>query len=241
VRHAGDPRFVAFPIDTLISKEWAERRHAEIDPGRANLDVAAAPVAAGDTTYLCAIDGEGMMVSLIISISSVFGSGVVAGETGVLLNNRAGNCFSLDDGHPNQYAPGKKTMHTLNCFMIGDASGTPFLVGGTPGGDSQPQWNLQTITGLVDAGLDAQAAVETPRWTIFPSTYPIDMDKPYELRIEAQAGEETIRGLQGRGHDVVVQPPWAQGGSVQVISRDSETGVLCGGSDPRAEGMAAGL
>lgn len=241
VTFAGDPEFVDFPIETLISKGWAAERRKSLDPDRAANEVPGGTLSESDTTYLCAIDGEGMMVSMIISVSAVFGSGVVAGESGIILNNRAGNCFSLDDGHPNQYAPGKKTMHTLNCYIIGDSAGTPFLVGGTPGGDSQPQWNLQTITGLLDAGLDAQAATEVPRWTVFPSTYPIDMGNPYEVRIEAQIGEETINGLRERGHAVVVQEPWAQFGSVQVISRDPESGVLCGGSDPRAEGFAAGI
>ncbi|MGD9712106.1 MAG: gamma-glutamyltransferase family protein, partial [Thermomicrobiales bacterium] len=241
VKYGGDPSFVDFPIETLIGKPWAAQRRTSIDPLKAATDVPGGTMSESDTTYLCAIDREGMMVSMIISVSAVFGSGVIAGESGIMLNNRAGDCFSLEDGHPNQYAPGKKTMHTLNCYMIGDRSGTPFLVGGTPGGDSQPQWNLQTITGLLDMQLDAQAAVETPRWTVYPATYPLDMGHPYELRIEAQAGEEAIEGLRERGHSVVVQEPWAQFGSVQVISRDPESGVLCGGSDPRAEGLAAGI
>jgi gamma-glutamyltranspeptidase/glutathione hydrolase len=238
---AGDPNFVDFPIEQLISKSWAAQRRSTIDPSRAAADVSRVPLAAGDTTYLCAIDKNGMMVSMIISVSGVFGSGVVAGDTGFLLNNRAGNCFSLEDGHPNLYAPGKKTVHTLNCYLVGDSDGTPIMVGGTPGGDSQPQWNLQSLTGLIDANLDVQAAAEVPRWTIWPSTYPIDLGHPYELRIESQVGEATIQGLKDRGHTVVVQQPWEQGGSVQLIARDPETGVLCGGSDPRAEGMAAGI
>jgi gamma-glutamyltranspeptidase/glutathione hydrolase len=239
--YLGDPTFVDCPVDTLISKSWAAKRRASIDPARAAETVSAAPFSDGDTTYLCAIDGNGMMVSMIISISGVFGSGVVAGDTGVLLNNRAGNCFSLEDGHPNQYAPGKKTVHTLNCYLVASSDGTPVMVGGTPGGDSQPQWNIQSLTGLIDARLDVQAAAEVPRWTIWPSTYPFDLGHPYELRIESQVGAETIQGLKDRGHTVVVQQPWAQGGSVQLIARDPESGVLCGGSDPRAEGMAAGI
>ncbi len=240
-RYGGDPAFVDFPIQTLISKEWAAGRRSLIDAHRAADNVTGGAMREGDTTYLCAIDKNGMMVSMIISVSASFGSCVVAGETGIVLNNRAGHCFSLEDGHPNLYAPGKKTMHTLNCYMIGDSAGTPFLVGGTPGGDSQPQWNLQTITGLLDAGLDAQAAAETPRWSMFPATYPIDMGNPYDVRIESQVGDEVIAGLRERGHTVIEQEPWGQFGSVQVISRDPESGVLCGGSDPRAEGLAAGI
>jgi gamma-glutamyltranspeptidase / glutathione hydrolase len=237
----GDPRYVEPATDRLISKEWAATRRQAIDMDEAATEVSAGVLSDGDTTYLCAIDGEGMMVSMIISVSAVFGSGVIAGETGILLNNRAGHCFSLEEGHPNFYAPGKKTVHTLNCYLVASGDGTPIMVGGTPGGDSQPQWNLQTLTALIDAGLDVQAAAETPRWTVWPGTYPIEVGNPYELRIEAQVGDDVIEDLKRRGHAIKVEEPWAQGGSVQLIARDPETGVLCGGSDPRAEGLAAGI
>ena len=141
--YAGDPNVVDVPMDKLLSPEWAAERRATIDPNQALLDTKSTYLYPSDTTYLCAIDGEGLMISLIISISGVWGSGVIAGDTGVLLNNRGGHCFTLDPDHPNCYAPGKKTMHTLNCYLIAEADGTPLIVGGTPGGDSQPQWNLQ--------------------------------------------------------------------------------------------------
>src|SRR5690606_31214953 len=123
-----------------------------------------------------------------------------AGDTGIVLNNRAGDCFSLEEGHPNAFAPGKKPMHTLNCYLIAAPDGTPLLVGGTPGGDSQPQWNLQVITGLIDGGLDVQAAAEQPRWSVWPGTYPHDLGHPFELRIEDRFGEETLADLARRGH-----------------------------------------
>ena len=129
-------------------------------------------MADGDTTYICVADGDGMMVSLIQSVSVAFGSGVVAGDTGVLLNDRAGRGFSLADGDPNVYAPGKRTMHTLNCWLVTDDDGAPVVAGGTPGGDGQPQWNLQMLSGLIDQGLDVQHAVEAPRWDIWPGTDP---------------------------------------------------------------------
>ncbi|MEA2525028.1 MAG: gamma-glutamyltranspeptidase / glutathione hydrolase [Thermomicrobiales bacterium] len=242
LRYTGDPRFVDNPLATLISKPWATRRHAAIDPDRAAEDVPAGDLRAGDTTYLCTMDGDGMMVSLILSVSAGFGSGVIAGDTGILLNNRAGHCFSLVEGHPNVFEPGKKTMHTLNCYLISAPDGTPVLVGGTPGGDSQPQWNLQTIGALVDGNLDVQAAAEMPRWSVWPGTYPIEVDnRPFELRIEDRYGEETLSDLAARGHRVVPGGPWTQGGAVQLIARDPETGALAGGSDPRGEGMALGL
>jgi gamma-glutamyltranspeptidase/glutathione hydrolase len=239
--NAGDPRERDWPVDSMISKPHARWRFEQIDPREAAVEVDSGVLAAGDTTYLCAADGDGLMISLIFSVSGGFGSGVVAGDTGVILNNRAGHCFSLEDGHPNIFAPGKKTMHTLNCYLIADPDGQPVLVGGTPGGDSQPQWNVQTITGLIDAGLDVQAAIEQPRWMVWPATYPIDVGNPFELQIESRAGAETIKELAALGHKIVNLGPWGAGSSVQVISRDPETGVLAGGSDPHSEGQAIGL
>ena len=239
--HAADPRVHDTPMDTLLAKDFARERFNQIDPASASTSVNSGALSAGDTTYLCVIDGDGLMISLIFSLSAGFGSGVVAGDTGVMLNNRAGHCFSLEDGHPNLFAPGKKTMHTLNCYLIANPEGQPVLVGGTPGGDYQPQWNVQAITGLIDAGLDVQAAIEQPRWMMWPGTYPIDVGNPFELRVESRAGAETLEELRSLGHKVVSLGPWGAGGAAQVISRDPETGVLAGGSDPRAEGQAVGL
>ena len=239
--HAGDPAFGATPLDRLLSKEWAVHRFAGINPGRAATEPPVAQLVDGDTTYLCAVDGDGMMVSLIQSVSSNFGSGVVVDGTGIVLNNRAGRGFSLEEGHPNVYAPGKKTMSTLNCYLVAAPDGTPVLVGGTPGGDGQPQWNLQILVGLIDAGLDVQAAIEMPRWTSWPGTDPATVANPFELRVEERFGEEVIGELAQRGHRLRRLGPWAAGGSAQAIARDPERGVLAGGSDPRVEGLALGF
>ena len=238
---AVDPAFGDPELETLISKPWAAQRFTRIDPERAATDVGPGQMADGDTTYFCVADGQGMMVSLIQSVSSNFGSGVVAGDTGVVLNNRAGRGFSLEDGHPNIFAPGKKTVHTLNCYSVADASGVPVLVGGTPGGDGQPQWNLQTLVALIDGGLDVQAAIETPRWTVWPGTDPSTLPNPYELQIEARVGDTILTQLEARGHTLRRFGAWGGGGAAQAIARDPVTGVLAGGSDPRAEGMALGF
>ncbi|MCC6315533.1 MAG: gamma-glutamyltransferase [Thermomicrobiales bacterium] len=238
--YAGDPRAVDAPLETLVSKPWAAERFRAIDPVAASVMTAGA-LQPAHTTYLCAVDGDGLMVSLIFSVSDWFGSGVVVGDTGVLLNNRAGHCFSLEEGHPNQFAPGKRPMHTLNCYLVADSQATPVLVGGTPGGDFQPQWNVQTLTGLIDRGLDVQAAIEQPRWQIWPATYPADVGSPPELRVEDRLGEAAIADLEARGHNVIRLGPWGAGGAVQVIARDPETGVLAAGSDPRSEGLAIGV
>ena len=237
---AGDPHYVETPLATLLSKEWAAERYATID-SRYDPSIDAGVIAAGDTTSLCAIDADGLMISLIFTVSAAFGSGVVAGDTGILLTNRAGHCFELEDGHPNIYAPGKRTMHTLNCYVVADRDNVPVLVGGTPGGDFQPQWNIQTITGLIDGDLDVQAATEQPRWQFQPATYPIERGEAFSLTVEDRLGEETIVELEGMGYPITRAGMWGAGGSVQVIARDPETGILVGGSDPRAEGMAVGL
>jgi gamma-glutamyltranspeptidase/glutathione hydrolase len=239
--YAADPAFQSTPLEVLLSKEWAERRFARIDPARAATDVPGGTLSDGDTTYINAIDGSGVMVSMIQSVSSAFGSGVIGGDTGVVLNNRVGRGFSLVEGHPNIYAPGKKTMHTLNAFLITDTSGQPVLVGGTPGGDGQPQWNLQTIVGLIDGGLDAQAAIDLPRFTSWPGTDPASIDNPFDLRIETRVGAAILDRLRDLGHTVIEQDPWDGGGAMQVISRDPATGVIVGGSDRRVEGSVLGF
>jgi gamma-glutamyltranspeptidase/glutathione hydrolase len=238
---AADTPEGAAAVERLVSKEWAADRFAALDPARAADEPRAAALSSAHTTSLCVIDGDGLMVSLIFSVSDWFGSGFVAGDTGVLLNNRAGHCFSLEPGHPNLFAPGKRTMHTLNCYLVAAPDGTPVLAGGTPGGDYQPQWNIQSITGLIDGGLDVQQAVSQPRWQIWPATYPAEVGAPVELRVEDRLGDETIAQLEARGHRVERLGDWGARGAVQLIARDPETGVLAAGSDPRSEGLALGV
>jgi len=113
--YLGDPRMVDNPLETLLSKEFAARRRREIDVRAARPAVAAGalPEAVGETTYLCVADAEGNVVSMITSLSAMFGCGEVIEGTGIMLNNRAGRGFTLEEGHPNCIAPGKRTMHTL--------------------------------------------------------------------------------------------------------------------------------
>jgi gamma-glutamyltranspeptidase/glutathione hydrolase len=131
-------------------------------------------------------------------------------------------------------------MHTLNCYLVADPDGRPVLVGGTPGGDGQPQWNLQALVGMIDGGLDAQAAIEMPRWTSWPGTDPSTVANPFELRIEDRLPAEAIEALEAKGHRVREIGPWAGGGAMQIIARDPETGVLIGGTDARVEGNVLG-
>jgi gamma-glutamyltranspeptidase/glutathione hydrolase len=198
------------------------------------------PEHAADTSYFAVVDVDGNAVSFIHSLSAGFGSGVVAGDTGITLNNRVGRGFSLDERHPNVLAPGKRTMHTLNAFLV-CRNGQPWLVGGTPGGDQQTQWSTQVISGMVDHGLSPQEAVETPRWFSFPGTDPANLGLPQVVRVEDRVPDATRRGLAERGHAVETLGSWAGGGAVQLIQADPARGVLRGGSDPRPGGTALGL
>jgi gamma-glutamyltranspeptidase len=236
--YAQDPQTGETPVDRLLSADWAKCRAAEIGD-KASEAVPAGHFKDGDTTYLCTSDANGMMVSLIQSVSNAFGSGVIAGDTGVEMNNRVGRGFTLDQSHPNVYAPGKRTMHTLNCFSIEQLDGTPIVVGGSPGGDGQPQWNLAMVTALIDGELDVQQTVEMPRWTIWPGTDPTAVGNPFELRLEADFGPELHEQLAARGHKIKPVNGWH--GAAQIISRDPNTGITVGGSDLRVEGQAIGL
>jgi gamma-glutamyltranspeptidase/glutathione hydrolase len=240
-RHAGDPAFVKWPLETLIGKAHAAQRRAEIDRARARLpEGALVPEHAGDTSSFVVVDRDGNAVSFIHSLSAAFGSGVVAGDTGITLNNRAGRGFSLDESHPNVFAPGKRTMHTLNAYLVCQ-DGRPWLVGGTPGGDQQTQWSAQVVTSIIDHGLTPQEAVEAPRWFSFPGTDPVNLGLPAVVRAEDRVSESTRRELTERGHVVETLGPWSGGGAVQLIQVDRARGVLRGGSDPRAGGVALGL
>jgi gamma-glutamyltranspeptidase/glutathione hydrolase len=128
-------------------------------------------------------------------------------------------------------------MHTLNCYLA-TKDGQPVIVGGTPGGDHQPQCNLQILTNLLDFGMDPQAAVEAPRWWSFPGTDPATVERAMELRVEAEMPEATVQGLTALGHRVVRRQPRVYDGKVQLIIRDPQRGVLMGASDPRGDGQA---
>src|SRR5207248_1511879 len=172
------------------------------------------------------------------SIQSAFGSGLIAGETGVLLNNRM-TYWHLEADHPNCLAPGKRVRHTMNPVMVfaGDDLG---IVCGTPGADTQVQTNLQVLTGMLDFGLNPQEAVEAPRWrhrgAMTESEFPHRCAEA--LLLEARFPEAAVRGLQERGHPVERIGPWAAMGSEQVIQVQAGTMLLTGGSDPRRDGAA---
>ncbi len=226
-RTAGDPAFVDFDPAAMLTKEWATARRTAIDPQRARN--ATAPAPSSDTTSFVVADSAGNVCSFIQSIFAHWGAAVAIEGTGIIMNNRM-NGFSLDPSHPNVLAPGKRTMHTLNTYLV-FRDGRPHIVGNTPGADYQVQTNLQVITGIVDFGLDPQEAIDAPRWG----------DSPGGLLVEDHMPEATQRELARRGHDVKpVQRNVAPMGRAQAIVIDPASGAIIAGSDARGEGAAAG-
>jgi gamma-glutamyltranspeptidase/glutathione hydrolase len=222
LNHLGDPAFSPTDIDHMISAEQGRALAARIDPKRA-LALQQEPAGHPDTTYLCVVDEARNVVSYIHSLYA--GNGVVAGATGILLNNRMG-CFSLDPTSPNRLAPGKRPVHTLNSWMLLQ-NGIPQVVGGTPGSFWQVQTNLQLISNLIDLGMPVQAAIDAPRWTMGGQTSWSDSS----LSLEARFGEAVMSSVRERGHRVQPIGDWAAGGAAQVIR--IEDAMLTGGGDPR--------
>ncbi len=199
-RYFADPHFADLPIDWLISKEYAAQRASLIRP-----DAILSPAypgeapRQGDTTYLCAADADGMMVSLIQSNFRMMGSGLAPDGLGFMLQNR-GELFNLADGHPNVYAPGKRPFQTIipGFATVGDQ---PWLAFGVMGGDMQPQGQAQIIQNLVDHGLDITAAGDSPRWRHEGSTEPTGEAARGNglVRLESGVPEATRAGLAALG------------------------------------------
>lgn len=240
--YLGDPDFVEVPLDTLLSKPYAAQRRRLIQPLKAAPRVEAGTID-HDTTYFCVVDGEGNAISFIQSVFWGFGCGEVAAGTGVLFNNRMTG-FSLEPNSPNVLAPGKRTAHTLNAYLITrEEAGRDRLafVGGTPGGDVQVQSNLQVICNLIDFGMNPQEAVEAPRWQHGGAVGAADEPSAGQLAIENRVALDVVMELEKRGHKVNALGPWGHSSSYQVIAVHPETGALLGGSDPRCDGHAAGF
>ncbi len=234
LNHLDDPRFGDPQIARLISKAHAAARRNAISNGATPTTRAAS--AGGDTTYLCAADRDGNAVTLIQSVFAPFGSRIIAGDTGIAMNNRLCS-FLLDERRANALKPGKRPAHTLNSYMA-FRGGLFFAMGGTPGNDDQPQTNVQILHQLLDRRMDPQSAVEAPRWSHMPGTPPRDK-LPEELRMEEGFPAAVREGLEAKGHKVKVVDRWSFGAS-QVITRDPATGAWMGAADPRREGYAIG-
>lgn len=224
-----DPAWMSVGPDDLLADEWIAERRARIDPTRASSPPSALSQRGG-TAYLCAADADGLMVSLIQSNFLAFGSGVHVPEWGINLNNR-GSSFTLDPDAANALAPRKRPMHTL-VPALALREGAPALVFGSMGGDAQAQNHAQLLARIVDDGNDVQRALDAPRWHVDPGRW--------SVQAERSLGDEVLRGLEVRGHDVRrTQPLDSRMGHAHVIVPAADGYAV--GTDPRAEGAALGL
>lgn len=234
----GDPTFVDVPTQRLTSKAHADQRRALMDPAHALPwdQVPSYGSLTGDTVYIAVVDAEGNAVSLIQSLYGVFGSAVVAGSTGVVLQNRSAY-FSLDATHPNRLEPGKTPLHTL-IASLGFRNGKLWSVVGCMGADGQPQIHLQTYINLIDFGCNIQQALEAPRW--LSGRFGLGEARD-TLHIEARFPAATIDELARRGHVLDRWGDWNElAGHAHGIVIDPDTHMRYGGSDPRSDGAAIG-
>ena len=239
-RFYADPEFVDVPTEALISKAYANERRRLIDPARA---AQAFPhgdpevLERGDTIYLTVADADGNMVSLIQSNYRGMGSGMTPPGLGFVLQDR-GEMFSLEPGHPNVYAPGKRPFHTIIPAFV-TREGKPWLSFGVMGGGMQPQGHVQVLVNMIDFGMDLQAAGDAPRVRHDGSSEPTGerMTDGGVVRVERGFPAAAIAELEKRGHRVEVINDGGYGG-YQAIRKDGE--VWVGASESRKDGHAAG-
>ena len=257
-KYLGDQDFIKIPYDGLLSKEYARERRSLIDSEKASLELrpgspgkfvkntsdrSLRPVLGGnanhdgDTSYIAVVDKDRNLVSFEPSLHSAFGTGVVMGNTGLILNCR-GDYYSLVRGEANALEPGKRPRSTLQSTLVTN-NGEPYAILGSPGGDDQVMRTMQTLVNLVDFGMNIQQAIEAPRWSTrsFPaSPFPHTM-RPGDMSVEARITEATRQALRARGHKLRVVPAWSLGSNAGIVI-DPATGVLSAGADPRVEAYA---
>jgi gamma-glutamyltranspeptidase / glutathione hydrolase len=235
-----DPAFRDVPVAELLSKDRAAALAARIDPRRA--DPAPTPVRTlvGGTAYLGVVDADGNAVSLIQSNAAGFGSGVLDVVTGVHFQDR-GASFSLDPTHPNVIAPRKRTAHTLLPGMLfrgGERS--PWVVGGSMGGDIQPQIHAGLVSALVDGGADLATAIAAPRVTVAPDGW---LAPPVAVRCDGALGPGVEAALRELGHDLRLVPydgSLGQEHAIELVDGGpAHRGSLAATTDPRSAGLPA--
>ena len=226
-RFVSDMAFNPLPVEQMLSNDFAQAQYARIDMNRAlSQPVVSALPNHRDTVYLTVVDKDRNVCSFINSVFYSWGSGLVAGSTGVNLQNR-GSGFSLEDGHFNQIAPGKRPMHTIIPAMV-YRQGNPVLGFGVMAGQYQAMGQTSVLSNWVDYGMDIQEAIDAARFFLYDGI----------LEVEDGISADARAGLAAKGHNVVsAGSSW---GGAQGIAIDWENGVLHGGSDPRKDGHAAG-
>jgi gamma-glutamyltranspeptidase / glutathione hydrolase len=258
-KYLGDMDFIKIPYDGLLSKEYAGERRKLIDPAKASFELRPGTPRSGnaselerpvhevlqgnashdgDTSYIAVIDKDRNMVSFEPSLHSLFGTGVVMGDTGILFNCR-GDYYSLVGGEANALEPGKRPRSTLQSTLV-MKDGQPYAILGSPGGDDQVMRTMQTLINMIDFGMNIQQAIEAPRWSSFSfpaSPFPHTM-YPGEMAVESRIPESTRQALIAKGHKLTwIAPPWWLGSNGGIVI-DPKTGVLNAGADPRVDAYA---
>ena len=230
-RYNADPRFASVPFRGIISKDYAAERARTIDPEHAHCDWQAGDPSrfGSDTIYMCAVDKNGNICSLIQSLSASFGSGIVVDDFGFHLQNR-GAGFTLDPSQPNVLAPRKRPFHTIiPAFM---EKGSVHIGFGIMGGLNQPQAHAQFVSNVVDYGMNIQWALEAPRFT------KLDFGG-CDFMIEGRVPEAVRQALTALGHKLEVRGDFSTPmGGGQAVIHDSSSGVNYGASSPRKDGAA---
>jgi gamma-glutamyltranspeptidase / glutathione hydrolase len=244
-RHYGDPKFSKIPEQILLSREYAQQRRALIDPAHASMEHRpgtvdnTAPVSSGssarlgvvvqDTTCVNVVDRNGNFFSA--TPSGAWLPSVIAGDTGIPLSTRL-QSFVLQDGHPNQLAPGKRPRVTLSPTLV-MKDGKPVMAMSTPGGDNQDQAMLQVLLNIIEFGMSPQEAVEAPRFQTehFYSSFANHDFTPGKLNLEGRIPRATAERMAALGHRVSVTGDWSNSSAPTVIWVSN--GVLHGGADPR--------
>lgn len=225
-KHVADPAFYQAPLEQLLSKDYAAQLRKRINNAQAQEPTANGPGGGEDTVYLTVVDKDRNCVSFIQSIFDAFGSGLVAGDTGIVLHNR-GAGFSFDPTSANSLAGGKRPFHTLIPGMV-LKDGKPWLSFGVMGGDMQAQGHVQVLLNMIDFGMDVQQAGEQPRFRHFENG----------LALESAIGADVRKALEAKGHKLTTAA--GQFGGYQAIMIDPTSGALAGGSDVRKDGCAIG-
>jgi gamma-glutamyltranspeptidase/glutathione hydrolase len=237
-KYYADPAFNNIPVKQLISKEYAAKRAELINPNRAARRYDAGELEQGNTIYMTVADNEGTMVSLIQSNYRGMGSGMAPDGLGFILQDR-GELFSLEEGHFNCYAPGKRPFHTIIPGFI-TKNGNPWVSFGVMGGSMQPQGHAQVVINLIDFGMNLQEAGDAPRIRHGGSSQPTGekMTNGGTVYLESGIPYETIRILLTKGHRI----QWTVGGfgGYQAIMWDEKNKVYYGASESRKDGQAAG-
>jgi len=230
LRFNGDPRFADIPVRGLLSKDYARKRAAAIDPRKANCTAAAGDPVFGETTYLTTVDKDGNIASWIQSLYDYFGSGVTVDGMGFLLHDRGQN-FTLTPGSPNVLAGGKRPSHTIIPGFM--EKGDLHIGFGIMGGSNQAMAHAQFVSNVVDYDLNIQQAIESARFRKNGAP-------GCDVRIEGRVPTAVVQGLKELGHQVQTVNPYdsAVTGRGQAILFNSASKTKFGASDPRADGSA---